>query len=202
MGSVFRYIVFLLLPLTLNARLVRVEIAERSPILDGKPFGTVGAYDRLIGKAHFAVDPLAPANRDVVNLKLGPRNTKGEVEFYADFVVFAPRDPAKGNGTLLFEVANRGRKGILHVFNRAASSNDPRTAAEFGDGLLMEQGFTLAWLGWQFDVPREPPLMSVTVPVANNPDGTPITGWVRHFVRKKQPVAQRELCQSFIRHKV
>jgi hypothetical protein len=43
----------------------------------------------------------------------------------------------------------------------------------------MEQGFVLAWLGWQFDVPREPPLMSVTVPVAKNKDGSPITGWVR-----------------------
>ncbi len=179
MGSVLRPILFLLLPLTLTAGLVRVEITERSPVLDGKPFGAAGPYERLIGKAHFAVDPLAPANRDVVNLKLGPRNGKGQVEFYADFVIFGPRDPTKGNGTLLFEVSNRGRKSLLRVFSRGTDSNDPRTEAEFGDGLLLEQGFMLVWLGWQFDVPREPPLMSVTVPVARNLDGTPITGWVR-----------------------
>src|SRR6266700_3928053 len=85
---------------------------------------------------------------------------------------------AGGNGTLLFEVGNRGRKSLLTVFSRAKSSFDPRTAGEFGDGLLLEQGFTLAWVGWQLDVPREPPLMSVTVPIARDPDG-PITGFVR-----------------------
>ena len=174
-----RTLLSLLLPTILSAGLVRVEVTERSPVLAGKPFGTAGPYERFVGKAYFAVDPAAPANRDVVNLDRGPRNAKGQVEFYADFVIFAPRDPAKGNGTLLFEVSNRGRKGLLHTFNRGTDSNDPRTAAEIGDGLLFEQGFLLVWLGWQFDVPREPPLMSVTVPVAKNSDGSPITGWVR-----------------------
>ncbi|MDX1982598.1 MAG: alpha/beta hydrolase domain-containing protein [Bryobacteraceae bacterium] len=167
-----RLIFLLLLPVMLTAKLIRVEVSERSPVA-GHP------YERLIGKASFALDPAAPANRDVVNLALGPRNAQGHVEFFADFVILAPRDPGKGNGTLLFEVGNRGRKGLLRVFNRAAESNDPRTAAEMGDGLLFQEGFLLVWLGWQFDVPREPPLMSVTVPVAKNPDGSPITGWVR-----------------------
>lgn len=168
-----------LLPLALSAAVTRVEITERSPILNGKAFGKTGPYERLIGKAYFAVDPMAAANKDIVNVKLAPRNSKGQVEFYADFVLFAPRDPAKGNGTLLFEVSNRGRKGLVSVFNRGAGSNDPRTDAEIGDGLLFEQGFLLAWIGWQWDVPREPPLMSVTVPIAKNPDGSPITGVVR-----------------------
>jgi len=172
-------LLLLLLPVTLSAGLVRVEITERSPMLDGKLFGKSGAYVRFIGKAYFAVDPASQANHDVVNLNLAPRNSKGEVEFYADFVIFAPADPRKGNGTLLFEVSNRGRKGILHTFSQGAGSNDPRSAAEFGDALLLEQGFLLVWLGWQFDVPREPPLISVTVPFAKNPDGTPVTGLVR-----------------------
>jgi hypothetical protein len=165
--------------MVVQAALVRVEVTERSPILDGRAFGKSGAYERLIGKAYFAVDPLATANKDVVNLPLAPRGAKGLVEFYADFVIFVPVDPRKGNGTLFFEVSNRGRKGLLATFSRAQASNDPRTAAEFGDALLLEQGFTLAWLGWQFDVPREPPLMSVTVPVAKKADGSPIQGVVR-----------------------
>ncbi len=169
----------LLLPFALSAAVTRIEITERSPILEGRGFGKTGAYERLVGKAYFAVDPMAAANQDVVNLKLAPRNDKGLVEFYAGFVLFSPRDPAKGNGTILFEVSNRGRKGLVSVFNRGAGSNDPRTAAEIGDGLLFEQGFLLAWIGWQFDVPREPPLLSVTVPIARNPGGSPITGVVR-----------------------
>jgi hypothetical protein len=179
MSGVTIRLLILLTPLLLPAALVRIEVSERSPILNGKSFGSAGAYERIIGKAHFAVDPMAAANRDIVNLRLAPRNDKGQVEFYADFVIFAPADPKKSNGTVLFEVSNRGRKGLLHVFSQGRGSNDPRTAEEFGDALLLEQGFMLAWLGWQFDVPREPPLMSVTVPVAKNPDGSPIQGVVR-----------------------
>jgi hypothetical protein len=179
MANVTLRALLLLTPLILPAALVRVEISERSPILDGKSFGKTGAYERFVGKAYFAVDPMSPANKDVVNIQLAPRNAKGLVEFYADFVLFAPADPKKSNGTLFFEVSNRGRKGVLHAFSQGKGSNDPRTAEEFGDALLLEQGFTLAWLGWQFDVPREPPLMSVTVPVAKKPDGSPIQGLVR-----------------------
>lgn len=179
MGCVAKSLLLLLLPLALCAEVTRVEITERSAVLNGRSFGNTGAYERLIGKAYFAVDPMAPSSQDIVNVKFAPRNAKGKVEFYADFVLFAPRDPAKGNGTLLFEVSNRGRKGLLHVFNRGEGSNDPRSEAEIGDGLLFEQGFLLAWIGWQFDVPREPPLISVTVPIARKPDGSPITGIVR-----------------------
>lgn len=179
MAGVTLRLLALLTPALLSAALVRVEVSERSPILDGKSFGKAGGYERIIGKAHFAVDPTAAANRDVVNLQFAPRNAKGLVEFYADFVIFAPARPEMGNGTVLFEVSNRGRKGLLRVFSQAESSNDPRNAGEFGDALLLENGFMLAWLGWQFDVPREPPLMSVTVPVAKKPDGSSIEGVVR-----------------------
>jgi len=38
------------------------------------------------------------------------------VEFSADVYVLKPRDPAKGNGTILLEVPNRGGKGMLNAF--------------------------------------------------------------------------------------
>ena len=179
MAGVTLRALLLLTPLVLQAALVRVEVSERSPILDGRSFGKAGAYERIIGQAYFAVNPSTAANRDVVNLEFAPRNAIGQVEFYADFVLFVPVDPKKSNGTLFFEVSNRGRKSLLHAFSLGQGSNDPRTTAEFGDALLLEQGFTLAWLGWQFDVPREAPLMSVTVPVAKKADGSPIQGVVR-----------------------
>ena len=168
----------LCLPFSAPAELARFEITERSPVLQSKSFGAAGPYERLVGRAYFAVDPNAPANQLIANLKRAPRNDRGEVTFFADFYIISPVDPRKGNGTLLFEVGNRGRKSLLPVFSRAKSSFDPRTEAEFGDGLLLTEGFTLAWVGWQFDVPREPPLMSVTVPVARDPAG-PIIGLVR-----------------------
>ena len=40
----------------------------------------------------------------------------------------------------------------------------------FGDGLLMRNGFTLVWVGWEFDVARR---LSVKPPVATR-NGSPI----------------------------
>src|SRR3712207_9540860 len=57
-------------------------------------------------------------------------------------------DPARGNGTLLLEVPNRGRKLALPLFNESPTAADDREA---GNGFLFRQGYTLAWVGWQAD---------------------------------------------------
>lgn len=150
------------------AALVRIEVEERSDVLDGKAFGRSGAYERIIGKAYFAVDPSLRANQQVVDLDKAPRNAAGLVEFSADLYVLKPRNPATGNGALLYEVSNRGGKSILATFNRAAGSPDPRLASHFGDGFLLEQGYTLVWLGWQFDVPKG---MRLSTPIVKGVQG-------------------------------
>lgn len=161
-----------------NARLLRIELAERSDVLNGASFGAAGPYERMVGKAYFGVDPSLPANRIITDVQLAPKNAQGLVEFSADIYVLKPRDPAKGNHALLFEVSNRGGKGMLGMFNRATGSSDPRTEAELGDKLLMEQGYTLVWLGWQFDVPNTPGNLKLYAPVATE-NGKTITGLVR-----------------------
>jgi len=160
------------------AALLRVEISERSDVLAGKSFGSAGPYERLIGKAYFAVDPANAANRIIVDLDKAPRDEKGLVKFSADLYVLKPRDPAHGNHAVLFEVSNRGGKGMLGMYNRAAGSADPRTPEQLGDDFLLERGFTLVWLGWQFDVPQREGLMRLYAPVARDGD-RPITGLVR-----------------------
>src|SRR6185369_34144 len=96
----------------------------------------------------------------------------------ADFMVLRPKDTLKGRGIALLEVSNRGGKASLSYFNRARASNSPSTAEEFGDGFLMRQGLTVIWVGWQFDVPFDPKLLRLQVPVASD-DGVPISGLVR-----------------------
>ena len=51
------------------------------------------------------------------------------------------------------DVLNRGRKTVLTGFNRGGTS-DPVTEADLGDGFLMQRGFTIVWVGWEFDVRR------------------------------------------------
>jgi Alpha/beta hydrolase domain len=166
----------LLLPVAARAEVTRFDIARREVVLNGAPFGAAGPYEKLVGTVHFALDPSRPANAGIVDLALAPRNARGLVEFSADFFLLKPVDPAKGNGRLFYEAGNRGTKRILPVFQSAAGSGDPTSAAEFGNGALMNQGYTLLWMGWQWDVPEG--RMRMTIPIATE-NGRPITGIVR-----------------------
>jgi hypothetical protein len=178
-----------------DARVVRLRIERREVILDGRAFGAAGPYEKLVGKVDFGLDPTLPRNGEIVDLKLAPRNARGEVESSADFYVLKPIDPRRGNGRLFYEVGNRGGKSILQTFQKAAGSSDPTTEAEFGDGALMRQGFTLLWMGWQWDVPVRPGTMRMEMPIATE-NGRRITGLVRgNFIlnerAKEAPVADR-----------
>ena len=138
------------------AAVTRVDVTERSE---------EAGYDRIVGKIYFAVDPKLAPNRIIADIDLAPRNAEGKVEFSADLYMLRPRDAAKRNGTALVEIPNRGGKGILGMFN-------------LGDHFLLDQGFTLAWVGWEFDVPPTPGLLRIDAPIATN-NGQPIHGLVR-----------------------
>jgi hypothetical protein len=157
---------------------VALEIRRRVAVLDGCPFGAVGAYEQLAGVLRLAVDPAHSANQSITDLGLAPRNARGQVEASADFYLLRPAEPARGNRRLLLDVPNRGRKVALGMFNSAPRVPDPSTPEDFGNGFLMRWGYTVAWCGWQHDVPRRDGLMALTVPVARG-DGGAITGLVR-----------------------
>ena len=174
------------------ARVVRVEVRSRSDLLGGKAFGLAGPYEKLSGVMFFAVGRDDPHDRAIVDLALAPANAKGEVEFSADFFVIRPKDPARGSGTLLLEVPNRGGKGILALMNRGRGSTDPATAEELGDGFLMRRGATVAWVGWQWDVRDFPGRLRLEAPVARE-NGKPITGLVRADFVVDAPAASHPL---------
>ena len=111
----------------LAAEVVRIEVRSRGDLVSGQPFGAAGPYEKLSGKIFFAVDPALPANRIVADLDKAPRNNAGKVEFSSDFFVIKPKNIARGNGAVLYEVSNRGGKGMLGFFNHATGSADPST---------------------------------------------------------------------------
>jgi hypothetical protein len=164
-------------PATIRSEVTRVEVTSRQDVLAGKAFGTVGAYEKLVGKVYLAVDPNNPHNRIIADLDKAPRNRQGQVEFSADLFILKPKDPSRSNGVLLFDVVNRGNKQVLISFNRAKPSADPTTEEEFGDGLLMREGYTIVAVGWEFDIPKNKNLVLLDTPVATD-NGRPITGWV------------------------
>ena len=147
------------------AEVTGVTVTSRSVVAGGQAFGNTGLYEKIVGRIDFAVDPAHPRNKAIVDLGLAPRGPDGRVHFSADLFALQPMDRAKGNGALLFEISNRGNKGMLGMFNRARGSNNPEAAADFGDGYLMKEGYTLVWVGWQFDV--APSLLRVDAPRAD-----------------------------------
>src|SRR5437879_1497734 len=161
-----------------DAHVLRLRIERRELVLNGRAFGAAGPYEKLVGKVDFGLDPSLPRNGDIVDLRLAPRNARGEVESSADFYMLKPVDPRRGNGRLFYEVGNRGGKAMLATFQKATGSADPATDAEYGDGALMRQGFTLLWMGWQWDVPERPGTMRMEMPIATE-NGRRITGLVR-----------------------
>jgi len=178
-----------------EARVVRLRIERRETVLNGRPFGAAGPYEKVIGKVDFGFDPTNPRNDIIVDLKLAPKNARGEVEASADFFLLKPVDPRRGNGRLFYEVGNRGGKSMLQTFQKATGSPDPTTETDFGDGALMRQGFTLLWMGWQWDVPQRAGTMRIEMPIATE-HGKQITGVVRgNFILNEKaataPLADR-----------
>jgi hypothetical protein len=129
-----------------RADVTRFEIRSRAPV------GTSG-YEKIVGIAHFAVDPKTVANGAVADIDRAPVNEAGKVEFSSDVYILRPIDSARSNGVALVDVLNRGRKMVLNGFNRGGT-NDPATEADLGDGFLMQRGFTIVWVGWEFDIRR------------------------------------------------
>ena len=162
-----------------EARITRLQITTvQSPTFEGRTFGTggvVGTYEKLIGRAYGEVDPNDPRNALIIDLVLAPRNASGKVEYAMDVYILKPVDMHLGNRKLFVEVNNRGNK-LFGAFNGAPITNDPTTAADAGSAFLMNQGYALAWGGWDPTAAPGGSRLTIQVPVAHNADGSLITG--------------------------
>ena len=167
------FLLILLLTIPLNARVTRVEIASRADVLNGKPFGDSGPYERITGRVYFSLPIANPHNQRIVDLANAVNLKDGEVEFSADFIAVRPKDSAKGNGSMILEVPNRGRGGIISLVD----GGDWDLAHDAGDAWLLRSGYTIVSLGWQWDA-AGPGALRFFAPIAKE-NGKTITGLLR-----------------------
>ncbi len=156
----------------------RFEITEDAPFDEGHDFGA-GAYRRIAGVFHGALDPADPRNAGIADLDLAPRNARGLVEYATEIVILRPADPARGDGRLLYDVTNRGRKVVFGAFFEAtgataAEQNAMRIAAAVGRATPLRTGTTVVWSGWDPEVPRGNDTIRIHLPVLPG-----VTGMVR-----------------------
>ncbi|MFN0316508.1 MAG: alpha/beta hydrolase domain-containing protein [Burkholderiales bacterium] len=159
--------------------LVALDIDSVGLLADGAEFGSTGAYERVTATARGEVDPRDPANRGIANIDKAPRNARGFVEYSTDVYILRPKDPARGNGRILYEVNNRGRKMLFgNIADGPPGVNDPRTVADLGNGFPLRMGYTLVWSGWDPDAPRANNGIAMHAPVATDA-GNPIVREIR-----------------------
>lgn len=175
--------------------LTRFEVTSRVPYAGGRRFGAVGAYQQVDGTAHFAVDP---ANARICDLKLAPRNAAGLVEFSADLSVVLPMDAARANGRCIVELPNRGRRRVVALMNCAPPDAPVGPQAHPGDGFLFARGYTVASIGWQWDVYPSPELLGLAAPSAME-SGRPIRGETMVEIRPNERQTTRLLADRIHR---
>lgn len=141
-------IAFVMIASSAQAEVVSLQIVKREPFAGGQAFGDVGPYDQITAIARLAIDPKDARNQVIVDLDLAPRNPQGKVEFLSDVLILTPKDPAKGNGAIFYDVNNRGNKLAIGMFNRPPGSPAPDAKNPAGDGFLMRMGYTVVWSGW------------------------------------------------------
>src|SRR5438034_833374 len=147
-----------------HAHVKKIVIDKKvSPAFNGQSFGPAGQYETLAGRAFGELDPNDPHNAIITDIKLAPRNANGRVEYIASFFLVKPVDLSKSSHLMWQYVPNRGGRITIPP----ASRND-------GDIGLSS--------GWQGDnsgrtVPADDNDW-VTVPIAKNADGSPVTGLV------------------------
>ena len=127
------------------AKVVKFEILKvESPAFEGRAFGAVGTYDRIVARATIAVAPDDIHNKIVVDLDRAPRNAQGLVQAVTDVEILRPTVAVNGNRTLFYEVLNRGSKLGFALFNDLpAVTNDLVKATDAGNGFLMNRGYTI-----------------------------------------------------------
>ncbi len=164
-----------------------LEVKSRTPLAGGRAFGEVGQYEQIDGTVHFAVSPGHPCNTVITDINLAPTDGAGLVGFSSDFCILQPSDPRRGNHRILHDILNRGNRLAMPMFNRALRATDPSAPVEPGDGFLMRQGYTVAWCGWQHDVPSVNGLLRIQVPDAVGHDG-PVSGKIVITFKPNAPI--------------
>ena len=168
----------------LEAHVVRFIVEQARPIADGKSFGDVGPYERLDGTVYIEIDPRDPLNAGIVNLDKAPRTPKGMVGFSSPFFILKPVDLARGNRKIFYGVNNRGNKldftwRTISTQGGLNNNNNPLSAADFGDGLLLRLGYVYVDAGWQGNVAPGADRLVPNFPVASESDGRPIVARIR-----------------------
>jgi len=162
---------------TADAHVAQITVnTVESPTFGGQSFGAVGTYTRISGTFTGKLDPRDPHNAVIVDIDKAPRDAHGLVTYTADFQILKPTNLGQGNHRIVLELPNRGGALILGTLNDSPAGNTTLSAGSPGDGFLMNEGYTVVEVGWDLTAPQGGAQFGITLPIATNRNGSPITG--------------------------
>lgn len=110
-----------------EARITRIEITStESPTFEGMTFRSVGAYEKLRGRAYGEVDPADARNALITDVELAPRNANGQVEYSMDIYILKPVDLNRATTSFLSSYPTVGTSCGIHSTCRAGTMTRPQ----------------------------------------------------------------------------
>src|SRR5207244_3266027 len=111
-------------------------------------------------------------NAVITDIEFAPR-VGGKVQYSMDIFILKPINLSKGNHRVFFDFNNRGQMRLGRL-NEVALTNNPTTAADAGNGFIMNLGYSIAANGWDVGATGADNL-KISIPIATN-GGASITG--------------------------
>ena len=119
-----------------QARVTRIVIDTTAPLVN--PADASKPYQEITGRAFGELNPSDRHNKEITDLKLAPRNARGNVEYIASFRIRKPVDMSSTSGLMWHDVPNRGGNvalsadlfaaGDLHLLSGWQGDNAGATA--------------------------------------------------------------------------
>jgi len=154
--------------LPVQARVTRIVIDDTQPLPTAT--GQNIAYQQISGRAFGELDPRHPLNALIQDIELG-KDADGKVRYVASFVLTKPLDMAQASTLMWHDVPNRGSPITITVPERnfgdiglASAWQGDNSAINAGNGTAIRPTMRVGERHW------------LQVPIARNPDGSPITG--------------------------
>jgi hypothetical protein len=197
----------LLIPAFSEARIISVQMNAPTIAFGGYSWDGVGQYEKITGVAYAEVDPADRRNAIIVDIDLAQpqpapglpgKTARGTVAYLLNFYILKPVNlnqldrKLNGYGKVMYEPPNRGNKtwaALGRVTAGPGGANDPASIVDpavLADSFLMPRGYTLVWSGWEPLVPLANLGTNLTasaaLPIAENPDGSAITGPAYEYI--------------------
>jgi len=176
--------------LPVQARVTRIIIDRRATLT-----GQTIPYETLAGRAFGELDPADPHNQIITDINLG-KDADGKVRYVTSFLLVKPVDMTQASGFMWHDVPNRGGRITIVAAERnlgdvgLSSGWQSDNAGAGGPGTATTVPANASSL-----VPQ-PTLANnewVLVPVAKNPDGSTITGYIQGRIVNRSGLSSEPL---------